>query len=728
MKKLAALAALLTLASPAFGTPTKKALVIDNHYKITATLPLNSAIIQEGNRNQKLYYDILNMMGVQYKPVHGSRALWSNNSPIPQATGLMLWNTPSTAVGSGSFSEQFDCVINLGAQRHTGPSVRSDSTWLMQYGGYGGPLVNELVFLDDAAQLTATTLTQANADSTHGIQNALLSNGNAPATRSQEMYRVGTSGQGWTAFGAYMSGQVINSAAGSVNGGIRKLIAANAQVQNYQKFYAECDWCDSLLTPWQTSTVANTDTVSMWERLYIGGTGKRVTFAFVDGSGTQAADTLGLSWPAEFEPELVIMGICHLDSLMGNGLIDYDKMPMVRALTVDGLCSRGKRQAFGGINPSDTTTFYAVMDSLNLAGIPITWGVNADPDSMGAYKRDLIKAAQNPLARFTPEVRAGLDMTVAMNGGATKYHRVRDAWGRYRNRIAYGDGSGAGKDSSLWANLMWQKWVLDSALSTVGAPSRLSMTLIAPDDDWSPLNLINVNGTGGTITADSIMYAITKAGYSALRVDVQDPSATGGYPGNASSSYSYPADIPGLGRNIGHTIYTNPIGFNCRQQTVTSSINGQQVKMIGQTGFFLNGAQSQVDLLSSSPTVGIWTVLQNQYRVMSGFTCPWDGAGNQDGFVMDMTYGNNGIVAGSGALNRSIRLADFHTLPRKAYAMKLSCNDLSGVVNAGGGNPPARSGWWQVKSFNNAFKAMNYFTGGKTVMKWGYPEDVAVDQ
>lgn len=406
----------------------------------------------------------------------------------------------------------------------------------------------------------------------------------------------------------------------------------------------------------------------------------------------------------------MLCALARLDSITGHALFDANKLPLKRSVTVEGLCSRNRRRgAPRGINPGDTTFFYATIDSLAAMdrNLPVVFGVNADPDSMRVYLRDLLVVASKlPAAKFTPTVYTGVtDSTAAMNGGATMYHRPRDAWGRYRARIAYGDGSCAGKDSSLYCTLYGARGVLDSVLTANGYPGRLSTFAIAPEDDWSPKTMAPY---GGGPPLDSVLYAIAKAGYTGIRFNAMDGRASAGR-----------RSVSGV----------NPWGYTQGQRRVREPYGGRTLTLLGHSGYPVAGSHAWVmvgnDSAAPFDSIASISVTGHEFsRTWAAFTQERDGQrGDADSWEGDFSgqFPAGSISAWNTYKDVEWPAVDHGEAPRKGYVIRLCANDLSGYTTGPLG-PGARNGFWIIKQAYNAMAAINDFNG-RTVMRFAYPEE-----
>src|SRR6185369_2640806 len=325
--------------------------------------------------------------------------------------------------------------------------------------------------------------------------------------------------------------------------------------------------------------------------------------------------------------------------------------------------------------------------------IRVVFGVNADPDSMSAYSRDLQRVASTlPYAKFTPTLYTAVtDSTAAMNGGATKNHRPRDVWGRYRARAAYGDGTCAGADTSLFCQLMGAKFELDSVLTSLGFPGRMSTFAIAPDDDWSPKT---VTPLGGGPPMDSVYWAISKAGYTGIRVNAMDQRA---------NAYA---------RSISTT---NPWGWDNRQGRISNTIDHKTVTLLAHSGYPIIGSKAWFSITTDSvgpsfdSTCSIGVPAHEMSRVWAGFTQDRDGVtGDGDSWSNDFAHlFNSGSISNWNSYNDlEWPRVDHGEAPKKGYVVRLCANDLSGF-STGPLGPGARNGWWIIKQANTVMNTVN---------------------
>jgi len=657
----------------------------------SVTPPAKSGV----DRNDRIIQGLLQLLGVNYT-MATQKAAKAEFCRV----GAMTWNFGT----SGAYVQSFDAVLHNayfnGGQGAT--SYRPDSMMRTAYGAGTGPRVPQLFIMSDyGPQVGGDNTTDATCCTT-GVSVgprtfAGAKNGAALDPRT---------GLRWETSGSFLGGHIANSTKPA--GGFRPLLQLGGWNRPFTLPYT-CAWCDSTF-------LAGIDTVLMWERPFSHLSGaKSVVFCYPDGQGSVQDSIFDASLPyrdSEYDVGVALCGLARLDSLSGNVLFNKNELPLVRGLTIEGLCSRNRRVgAPRGINPADTSFFYATIDSLATLTPPIrvVFGVNADPDSMSAYKRDLQRVASTlPYAKFTPTVYTAVtDSTAAMNGGATKNHRPRDVWGRYRARAAYGDGTCAGADTSLFCQLMGAKFELDSVLTSLGFPGRMSTFAIAPDDDWSPKT---VTPLGGGPPMDSVYWAISKAGYTGIRVNAMDQRA---------NAYA---------RSISTT---NPWGWDNRQGRISNTIDHKTVTLLAHSGYPIIGSKAWFSITTDSvgpsfdSTCAIGVPAHEMSRVWAGFTQDRDGVtGDGDSWSNDFSHlFNAGSISNWNSYNDlEWPRVDHGEAPKKGYVVRLCANDLSGF-STGPLGPGARNGWWIIKQANTVMNTVNLFDG-RTVIRWGYPEEI----
>lgn len=695
MRRAVAVAALLLLASPCLAVPARLLTVTHDD---NASTPVANEAELNSNRMNRIFAEICRRWGVSTSFI-GARQI----KTIESSTGGVVRGRGT----SSAFVDQYDAVAHIspviGAA--LGTSYRADSTLRIAYppgAATGGPTAYQLFLLGDyygtvsGGQMRVTDATCCSTGVSEPTQQASPINPTANA-----MYRAGT----YNAFissGTYQMALRLNPTTPA--GGIRKFISSGAYCHTSVAINPSphnAVWLDSVLV-WSPATTAGGDTVQMWSRLYNESpttypNAKEATFVYFDGIGAPEDSALVglLAQSAEVDPNLMLCGLAHIDSLLDHRLITKTRTVGVEII---GLCSRGARLGARGFFAADSSVAYATMDSIRSLGIPVLYGVNADPDSMAAYSRDLIVALRNPMAKFTPMTWTGVDSTAAQNGGATKQHRPRDVWGMYRSRFAYGDGSCTGKDSSLTCGLIGQREVLDSVLIVLtgnASHGRLSATLIAPLDDWSPKN---VRGVGNGPWVDSLVYAMRTAGYSACTIDGQDPAAIAGFGSG--------------GRN-------NPVGFIANERLYPVLGSKQQIKFVAHPGYEIIGSSGQFIGTPGAYLRGI--VFPAVNRAWTSWTQDRDFVNTDAWRPYDW---NTYIDPGYSLAGTQYRMVDTFTVPKKASIVRFCINDFSGNTVAGG-ESASRWGWWVLKSLVNSCRTINEIDG-RQIIWFGYPEDVTL--
>lgn len=666
-------------------------------------------------RSYRIWRQLLDQTGVQYK-----QFTQGNMKSEFARLGVVTHNFGT----SFATTESFDAVMHLdpliGASAGTG-FYRPDSILRTAYAdlnsdNYGDGLrVPHLYAFTDRGMGESSVVADYDAACcTTGVIGDAGSTGGPIGDSKNGMPLDPRTNTRWETAGSFMAFHAANPT--RPPGGFRGLL----QVAGWNRALAaastfrQCGWCDSLF-------LAGSDSVFMWERPFshiAGGGAKPAVFVYPDGLGGPQDSIFnadGVPPSAEFDVPTAFCALARLDSLSGFALFDKNKLPLVRALTVEGLCSRNRRRAASrGINPGDTTFFYATIDSLSAmdSRLPIVFGVNADPDSMTAYLRDLLVVASKlPLAKFTPVVySAAFDTGGAsvLNGGATKYRRPRDVWGRFRARAAYGDGSCAGADTSLYCGLLGAKGLLDSVLTANGYPGRISTFAIAPQDDWSPKTM---RPYGGGPPLDSVLWAVRRAGFTGIQVNTMDMRANG--PSRSVSG-------------------VNPWGYYVGQRRMRETISGNTVTLLAHSGGPVIGSHGWVPVFTDSvapfdSAAAIGVPAHEMSRTWAAFTQDQDG---QRGDADSWEYAfSDQYVSGVGSISVWNAYADIEwpkvdhaAAPRKGYVLRLSANDLSGFTTGPLG-PGARNGFWIIKQAHSAMKAINHF-GGRTIIRFGYPEEV----
>lgn len=214
------------------------------------------------------------------------------------------------------------------------------------------------------------------------------------------------------------------------------------------------------------------------------------------------------------------------DSLSGGGLFpEASRKVALGSIHIDDGWKRGNSRnggtVYGGIDIADTAYFKASIDSLRALGEKYVVGVEIDSVRIKAGYDDRWWSATNaPTAHFTPHCHAGTTNSTGqvqdLQVSAGPYWRMQDLWGtNNRVRIAWGGGTGLGRDSSLAALHKRAFFLMDSIFT----PSRVDHVSMPPGDDWSP----TYNSTTGVgawpmpMTLDSLLFAWDFAGGRGIR-------------------------------------------------------------------------------------------------------------------------------------------------------------------------------------------------------------------
>jgi len=359
---------------------------------------------------------------------------------------------------------------------------------------------------------------------------------------------------------------------------------------------------------------------------------------------------------------------------------------------VRGGFERIGRRFAGGSNDDDSTVVKASIDSLKALGVPLTVTVNVD--SIASYPNEIAWWTSVGNARFAPVATTGLsgytpgDTSNVPNAAWSSSLPV-DIFGRFRTRSFY-----VPNDSSVYGGL---KAAQDIA-KTYGF-NNLSKTVIAPLDDWTPKNM-----RWATQAYDSLLYAFRRAGYSAVLTDVQRPEGS-------------ILRIPVAQRD-------RVRGWWGKQESYRNKLSGETFRIVGHTGYNITGGSLQfmvspADSGSASFSAYFGSNLQSTLSASYIATGRFWGGLLHDYWKDYDWFQHDTVAKMAGYLDIRYSSADhFHGF-RRASVLLIHVSDLGGVPNG----PPARPGWWTIKSLKRSFQAINA-VAGRTVAVLGYPEDI----
>lgn len=690
MKRLLiAVALALSLATAAQATTGKVVIVYPNKINQTGG-GAGEQIHWLIQRNLGMLTDILDRGGVEYFLLPGSQA------KVEQLRQGVIQRGAQVDTVLGVIHSSY-----LGTSSHATQTsgYRGDSLTRVAYGtaatdSLGGMRVPHL-FLCDNVPLLGVSAGSNYLDETNAAFSCSTGVAGAKTAPSDDVAAYWYGDKSIRFQGApYNAGWELNSSgAADYPGGIRTILGLSSSGMSIlrQEIMANpvqrnATWPDSM--PFLAGATA--DTVIIWERPWanLATCSGAKSQLFVDWSGAGSSfDSLstevGFNRPlCEGTLQTLLIGLARFDSLCG-GLF---QKPISGAITVQSALSRGLRRWNQGIAPGDTAVFYGSLDSLNAWGVPVTFYANID--SASTYARDVIKLKEVSRARFAPQVWDGVaDSTVG-------YVRVpRDPFGRWTQRAIYGDGSRAGKDTSMYAHL----YAAQSLTDSVFGAARRSRSLRAAFDDWSP---IGVNISGNMAKVDSILWMLpNKLGVRALVINGR------GGDFDINTAKGPPA--------------TNPKGALRREGRYNSSLNrSTSLNLLAHGGGQLGGGLWQAYSCGDSATRGgnISNINNQISRSMAGLCTRWW----TDHDVL--MYDELDMAGRRAFLGVSLENEDMFPQfnPARASIIQVSCADLSG-------NPvgPARSGLWAIKSLWESSRIANALSyRQRTVFKLTYPEDV----
>jgi hypothetical protein len=685
---LSALLAALMVLSP---LAAEAKVLIVTYRAADAGSPVEPLYQMAEKRQIQLFTNLCDRAGVEYRLVNprGTTTLWAR-------TGAQVWGS-----GAGAYTEQFDAVVHLGflgvsATGYTaalGGATTCRPELMTIAGTTDSPTVPQLFVIGGFGAVPAGI-----ADATTCTTGVKLTG----AFAGRAMY-FGPDNALRTLDGALTDIVVRNST--DPAGGFRTLIGGSGGSITSTTGVefgsvgggANCVWCDSLFAPSTTR-----DSVLLWERpmAHISGASPIVFVSSAnDGLGVLdsvvAAAATTLNAPTEGSAILYLAALARLDSLTGGDVFsNKSKLPLKAGFTADGAFAHNTRMHPRGSAVDDSAIVIATLDSIaayntlsNRPKIKLTVGVNID--SVDSYPNE--KAWWSRLGghvRYSPQSWVAIaDST--KGGGNASFSNPRDPLGRFRPRAAFGDTSTwEGADSSTYKLLRGSRFKLGQLLGV----EQLSGLLMPADDDWSPRNATS----DGTRLADSTVFAIARAGFSAIRVNSGD--------GDCDPNY----------------LRGNHKGFFNRQMRYTAtSVRGTPINVLAYHGYPLGGASRLALALIDTASTPFWWVKPHKEIARSINHLVYDGAMDYEMFPYDdhyAQYAGIGLNFYQGVeLNVKDRLNPIH--PRGSLT-RMSVNDFSGAATR-----PARLGWWVLKSVANSMAMVNRLAG-RTIMTIAWPEDI----
>lgn len=673
MKRLLLAVALVSaLATAAQATQGRVAIVYPSNLTNDAASSAGNVNIQL-QRNLKMLTDVLDAGGVDYFVMPGRQA------KIEQLRRGVIARGSQVDTVVGVIHASFFGYVSSNAQ----VQYRGDSLMRIETNStVSGVDVPHLFLADNVQPLSnvgnARYLADDGGPAAARCTTGVVGDKTAPA-QGQGLFWYGDKTRRFLNT-PYTSGWVMNATAPA--GGIRPILGMSASGRSIAWFDAAAEnrnatWPDSM------PFVEASDTLSVWERLWNVATiptAKPMVFCDWAGAGASSDSTGGgLELPScEGNLQVLLVGLARFDSLCGG----IFKRPVDGAIVVKSALSRGLRRWNRGIAPSDTAVFYGSLDSLKAWGVPVTFYANTD--SASTYARDVIKLKEVGRARFSPQVWDGVADTTKgqtwVARSSTNLGLPRDIFGVNTNRAAYGDGSGVGADSSVWAQLVSAKAKCDSVFGV----GRGSNSLWPPLDDWTPKL---VTYTKGVQKLDSVLWAMARAGFHALIVNGRKPDRVAG-------------------------------GFT-RQRTYKTALDREsEVRILAHNGGMLCGGQYQQMAFDDSATVParVGNLEREVARAMAGiFLTSYT---DYDIFQYD-DAGSSGFRNWSGIRFEPEDMFQA-TFPKHGSVVHLSCADLSGAASG-----PARSGLWVIKSLWQTSEITRLMAkGGRPLLRLTYPEDV----
>lgn len=255
------------------------------------------------------------------------------------------------------------------------------------------------------------------------------------------------------------------------------------------------------------------DTLAMWARDF-----SPIRVA-VGASNFEGGKVLFVHWQGSLtrgDSRLIASALAWADSNSSGGVFSSrDKLPQKFAIHIDDGFKRGDATGPGGIKNTDSSTAIASMDSLGTLNAPIVVGVGAD--SVNSYPNERAWWPRIKSVKYAPHTHGGAEVNNT-GGDNASYQRPLDVFGLLRTRFAVGDGTGAGRDTSIAS-------LLKGSFAVCGqwfGSNNVDRVIMAPGENWAP----SVAHQGVPIGPDSLFYAFSQGGAVGVRSFVNGPPKT----------------------------------------------------------------------------------------------------------------------------------------------------------------------------------------------------------
>lgn len=634
---------------------------------------------------------ILDRFGATYQVLPASvvRTTWANGGYIRHNEGT-----------AGSYAEYFDAVIHVGyngGENSRFPAGVCQPDSILRN---ASPVVPQLILLDDqlAGGEARNSAFDHSASRPTGIQASAgyqAPGGGSGNHEGEGTTFLATGPEQW--FDAAYSSSLIKRTAATTNG-LRVLLGSGMN-----SVFNTIERTGNMTTNPDSVGRSGADTMKVWVHQNLNGTGVKTIMAsafslfVIDSASSAGLGTPTVAGSANWP--VLMCAIAALDSAAGGRVLgSSSKSPVGMSFVITDAGKRGPRNRPGGFFSSDSNHVKASVDSLAAYGLRVS--VAADPESLAVNAGDIAIWKRSGLVRFIPYVTTGIDSSSA--SAASTSRLPVDVWGRWRNRAFFGDSlhhSVNGADTSIATGL----YAARNNLAALVGSSYMSRAIIAPQWDFSPKQM-RVGQNHAQL--DSLMWAVSRSGYSTLIAFVQGRDSDPQYLG------------------------TNPVGFLSSERThtiTTSSLAGSTVKVVGFTQFPVMGSSKFIspsvadtvppycDPICPGPNVAV--AIENKF---------WNGffptAGRDYSFSSSDGFGNDqGVYLDSRDRLYAQSRASACVLPANMFG--------GGGLDYGFGHTntaqtyPTRVGWLVFKHLSNVASAANKLAG-RTIISVVYPEDI----